>query len=73
MIDKVLSGMITGTAMASYGLWRICKAARRGKTVHRGREIYRNVDPKEFWIITSGDAIIFALGCALVVSRQSWL
>jgi prolipoprotein diacylglyceryltransferase len=62
-------GAFAGATMALYGLWRILKAARRGETVLRGHKVYRNADPRDFWMTTLGDVVLLVVGVALTIHR----
>jgi hypothetical protein len=59
--------VFAGTMIAAYGLLHIYAAMRRGKTILRGHEIYRNADSKDFWMVILGDVIVLAFGVTLLI------
>ena len=62
-----------GAMIAGYGLLHISAAMRRGKTILRGRETYRNADPKDFWMVILGDVFVLALGVILLLRNLNRL
>lgn len=58
-------------AIGVWACWQIAKALRRGHTLGRGREVWRNVEPQDFWGVTIGNALIVGIVVLLFCRKMA--